>query len=256
MSATPQSESPAKISIRIWLPLLDRFNNLLQEACLRRDPYLAKLLETEVTALDREVCLANSLDSQQHVAEALESLGELKLVTLTLPRDLVVRLNEVCARKRIVRDAFFNRLFLLLTATTRQLDALLFGGSAEWRQQAWESFKQDPSVFFDMFQPTLEPMKPFWAIRDVFEEDAGKAELEKLASTEFGEIWVQRDGLTDEITPPSAVYTVVFPPAGKRSLLGLSTHLPDSRIPDHPAEKKARETIDEILSRLDLGAST
>lgn len=255
MSTTPQSESPAKISIRIWQPLLDRFNDLLQEACLRRDPYLAKLLKGEVAALDREVCLANSEDSQKHVAEALEGLGDLKLVTLTLPRDLVARLNEVCTRKRIVRDAFFNRLFLLLTATHGQLDALLFGGSPDWRRQAWESFKQDPSVFFDMFQPTLEPMEPFWAIRDVFEEDAGGAGLEKLASTESGELWVQRSGLTGEITPPDAVYTVVFPPAGKRSLLGLSTYLPDSRIPDHPAAKKARETMDEILSVFEKGAS-
>lgn len=253
MDMTQDAEAQTKISVRIWRPIRERLDKRLEEACLRRDPYLAKLLQTEIKALDREVCLANSAESQAFVAKDLEQLDDLKLVTLTLPRQLVAQLNDICARKRIVRDAFFNRLFLLLSATPGQIDALLFDGSSDWRKQAWNSFKQDPSVFFDLFDPTLSALNPFWAIRDVFEEDANEADLEKHQDPLFGEVWVERSGLTGELTPSTSIYTVTFPKAGVRSLLGLSTYLPDSRVPDHPAEKKARESLDEILSAFDKG---
>lgn len=33
-----------KISVKIWRPLIEKFDEKMDEACLRRDAYLAKLL--------------------------------------------------------------------------------------------------------------------------------------------------------------------------------------------------------------------
>ncbi len=78
---------------------------------------------------DCEVSIPNSQASDDFVFEQLDTLDR-KLVSLALPSELTSRLNEVCARKRIVRDAFFNRLFLLQCASPRLVDALLFGDAA------------------------------------------------------------------------------------------------------------------------------
>src|SRR6266567_8140353 len=102
-----------KISVRIWRPLIVRVNEKIKAACLRRDPYLASVLAHELPLLDREICVPNSAAAEAFVTDRLDQMDR-KLVSLALPPESTAQLSEICARKRIVRDAFFNRMFFLL----------------------------------------------------------------------------------------------------------------------------------------------
>ena len=155
-----------KISIRIWQPALDRFNERVNSACLRRDAYLGKVLEHELDRLEiaSEFAHANSEAARQFIATRLDALPR-KLVTLTLPEPLVQRLDEICARHRLVRDSFFNRLFFLLAARQSHLTHLFFDDDTGWLHQVMERTDFSASAVADLLEPIPEFRDPFFAIR-------------------------------------------------------------------------------------------
>lgn len=241
-----------KISVKIWRPLIDKFDEKMESACLRRDAYLVKLLRSEIEWLDQEVSIPNSEASYNYVFEKLDEFDR-KLVSLAIPSNLSARINEVCAEKRIVRDAFFNRLFLLLAASPKVIDKLYFGTYAdEWRSEVWSECKHDGPFFQNGFYP-LEPIiDPFWAIREgltIFGDIEG---AENYTIPETGrEITVQRN-LTGEVAPVDSVYTTIFDKKIKdHELIGMSCFVPDWRIPGQPAETKYRTYLDDMLSELE-----
>ncbi len=129
--------------MKLWRPLIEKFDEKMDEACLRRDAYLGKLLQSEIERLDREVPIPNSKASYDYVFKKLDQFDR-KLVSLALPAELSRRINEVCAEKRIVRDAFFNRLFLLLSVSPKVIDRLFFRfRDSEWRSIVWSECKHD-----------------------------------------------------------------------------------------------------------------
>ena len=176
------------------------------------------------------------------------SLKELdhKPVSLALSPDLTERLNEICGRKRIVRDAFFNRIFLLLAASPKTVDTLLFGQYGNtWREEVWKQWK-DNGPPFSVIYPLEPDIDPFLAIHEWFENYTSDQPLENYVEPTSGKtIRVERDASGSPV-PPDDLYTTVFTqkmtdPHKKRDydLLGLSCYMPDSRIPGHEAEQKA-----------------
>jgi len=243
-------KTPAKISVRIWRPIIQKLDAKLEAACLRRDAYLTRVLETEIEWLDQEVSLPNSQASYDYVFERLDRLDR-KLVSLALPAAVTSRLNEICSRKRIVRDAFFNRLFLLLAASPKVVDTLLFGpGREDWRRDVWSECKHDGPFFQNGFYP-LEPMiDPFWAVRTGLSMHADNLEdyVEPLSGRTVS---VSRDAITGVIAPADSLYTTVFGhKIGDNDLLGLSCYIPDWRVPGQPAELDHRTKLDELFAEL------
>jgi len=108
--STKDLKTLPKTSIKVWTPLIKKLDAQMKNACLRRDAYLSKVLEIELEALDAEVSIPNSQASYDYVIDRLNQLPRW-LVSLALPSKLTEHLNDICRRKRIVRDAFFNRLF-------------------------------------------------------------------------------------------------------------------------------------------------
>jgi hypothetical protein len=153
-----------KTSIRIWQPALERFNERINSACLRRDAYLSKLLELELDELDAASATPNSVAVQQYISSRLDALPR-KLVTLTLPDELVHRLDDICARKRIVRDSFFNRLFFLLAADRKLLTHLFFAGDWSWLYALQEHSDFGSSAAGEVLDPIPNFRDPFYAIR-------------------------------------------------------------------------------------------
>jgi hypothetical protein len=251
--ATKILKTVPKISVKIWRPIIDKFDEKIEAACLRRDAYLNKVLEVELAWLDEEVSIPNTPASYDYVFDRLDGLDR-KLVSLALRPDLVARLNEICGRKHIVRDAFFNRLFLLLAASQNVVDTLLFGTVAdEWRTEVWSQNKHDGPFFQNGFYP-LEPMiDPFWAIRNGLEMYATDAGLEDYIEPTSGKkILVKRD-LTGVVSPADNLYTTIFEQKVRdNDLLGLSCYMPDWRIPGQGVEQEYRAKLDELLA--DLGA--
>lgn len=236
-----------KISVKIWQPILKKLDQRLDDACLRRDAYLSKVLEHEIPLLDTEVSLRNSPAAQTYVATSLDRLPR-KPVSLALRPDLVERLNDVCRSKRIVRDAFFNRLLLLLAATPKQIDRLFFDGdSNEWTREVWREYAHDRDSWRGDFYPLPQNCTPFWAIRAALELDVEAAGSEEYHDPESGNtIQVQRD-IAGGVRPVDSVYTRVLTKFTDVDLAGFNCHIPDWRIPGNQAERERQEQLDEIL---------
>lgn len=237
-----------KISTKIWQPIIQKLEEKMNAACLRRDAYLNKVLEIELPYLDREVSLANSAAAQSFLTQRLDQLDR-KLVSLALRPDLIERLNDICTRKRIPRDAFFNRLFLLLVASTKVLDRLLFPDDDSWRMEVWSEHRVNGPFFQNIFYPLDPDINPFWTIRTGIEISNTQLELHDYTKPDTDEvIRVQRD-LTGNIAPENSIHTSLLTNKQIKNadLYGLNCYIPDHHIPGHPAELKYRKKLDEML---------
>lgn len=251
-----------KISVKIWRPILDKLDKKIEQACLRRDAYLSKVLEVELGKLDEEVSIANSQASYDYVFSRLEVLDR-KLVSLALPPELITRLNEICSRKRIVRDAFFNRLFLLLTASPKAIDQLFFGGADYWRSEVWSEHQHDGPFFQNVFYPLEPDIDPLWPIRCGLsmrqDENHPTAKPEDYLEPMSGKVirvcrnlHLESNDDAETIDPVESIYTKIFhQKASGHDLLGLSCHVPDWAIPGHAAQQKLQATLDEIFSEME-----
>lgn len=207
-------EKKTKISVQIWRGILKELDAKMEASCLRRDAYLSKILRFELEKLDEEITKPNSPDAYKYVSSKLDMLDR-KLITLTIDADLVERLNSICTKKRIVRDAFFNRLFFMLVASNTLVD-VLFSVPKDWRNAIWVEYRND--FFWNVFNPLDEAINPLEPIRYGIDE----YKLEKF-------------------------YKTVFPSLNNINLEGLNTYLPDECIPGIEANKVADKTLNELL---------
>lgn len=226
-----------KISVRIWTPLLDRFNQRIDSACLRRDAYLSKVLEDEINDVETQINLENSEAAQSFIRAHLDTVPR-KLVTLTLPEEQVQRLDTICERKRIVRDSFFNRLFYLLTAEHRHITRLFFDGDDEWVQDLLERTDFSAMAAGRLLDPIPGLQNPF--------------------DTIYQGLYIARDRLAKE---PEAdadlwfadhrVYTLTIrdPRFGKGDLYGLSLYLPDTLVPGTSDYEATVALLQDFLER-------
>ena len=206
-----------KISVQIWRVILKELDSKMEASCLRRDAYLSKILRFELEKLDEEITQLNSPEAYKYVSNKLDLLDR-KLITLTIDADLVEKLNEICTRKRIVRDAFFNRLFFMLVASNARVDAL-FLVPEDWRIEIWSKYRND--FFGNIFNPLDEVMNPLEPLRHGIEE----YKLDHF-------------------------YCTVFQSLNNINLEGLNTYLPDEYIPGSEAYKISEKSLDELLGIL------
>lgn len=246
---TKTLKTPTKISVNIWRPIIDKLDQKLDAACLRRDAYLNKVLENELPWLDSEVSLANSPAAKAFVTASLDQLDR-KLVSLTLRPDLIEQLNDICQRKRIVRDAFFNRLFLLLALRPKGIDTLFFSAvEGEWKEALWNDTKTDRNFWLNGLYPLEPVIAPFWAIRAGLEIYAESTGTEEYQDPDTGKtIRVQYEH--EAVSPLNSVYTAFFSSELKDTdLTGLNCYVPDWRVPDTVAAAK-HKALDDLLIHL------
>lgn len=250
--ATKTLKTTPKITIKVWTSILDKFEQKIEAACLRRDAYLSKVLEVELDYLDSEVSIPNSQASYDFVAGELEKFDR-KLVSLALPPELTTRLNEICKRKRIVRDAFFNRLFLLLSLKPKAIDSLIFQGEEkDWFNRYSKEYGNDLSYFEHAIYPLEPVVNPFWAIRDGLNLYSAEEGLENYTEPVSGKVVQVTRDISGGVQPADSVYATVFDQkVGGHTLLGMNCHMPDWRVPGHEAEKVHAAKLDEMFA--DLG---
>lgn len=240
--------SPTKITIKVWKPLADKLEERMNETCLRRDAYLARVLPNEVQHLDKEVAVANSQGAYEFVQDQWKDLKH-KSMSLALPPNLVEQLNAVCKGKRIVRDAFFNRFFLLLAVTPKNLDSILFPTyQGDWKQDVWKKYSEDRFTVEMGVLPLVAVTDPFWAIRAVFEIEQGAIPLHDWTDPESGKQIKLIKSTTDCYTLPENVYTKFLHKTDRIDLTGLNCYVADWQLPNNPV----RERKDELEALLDL----
>jgi hypothetical protein len=231
-----------KIATRIWTPLLEKFMQRMDAACLRRDAYLAKVLQGELHELDGEITEPNSDAAHTFIVAHLDKLPR-KLVTLTLPEDLVRKLDDICERKRIVRDSFFNRLFFLLAGDWRVRERLFFPGDKWWFQRVLEKSDFSSTTAGDRLDPIPAVDDPFEAIRlgICLLQEEEEEELEKeLDIRESKRPRHQSGGIYTTVLDDST-----FPMV---DLYGLNTYLPDRLVPGITEHRRFETLFDDLLA--------
>lgn len=240
-----------KIVAKIWLPILEKLDKKIETACLRRDAYLAQVLQVELNFLDIEVSIPNSESARQFISDRLAKL-ECKPVGLTLPIGLITRLNDICEAKRIPRDAFFNRLFLLLASSPKAIDHLLFSYAEPWD---WTlAVKEKFDVSDAMYPLNHVSIDPLWAVREGLNlmNEQDDIELIDYEVPETGKlVKVIRDVPSGYLLPQS-VYTTIFNDEKIKDtdLYGLNCYLADQHVPGSALQIASRKTLDELFANL------
>lgn len=233
-----------KITAKVWRPAVDKLNRKLHKACLRRDAYLTRVLEVEIPELDAEVSLPNTPEAERYVASKLAAF-DLKPVSMALPVSLVEQLNDICRRKRIVRDAFFNRLFLLLAAEPAEIDELYWVDDENWRGQIWAEYKHEDPFFHNVFYPLEQEIDPLWPMREALRLRAEDMGTEDWTNPDTGEtIRVQRS-MSGDIEPVNSLYTGPFYrllPNGC-NLIAFSTYLAERDLPGSAGEQRYEDAF-------------
>jgi hypothetical protein len=152
MAIAEKTENKTKVLVNVYEPVIAIMKRKLDAACLKRDAYLDKALHIEAGFLREEVATPNSDKAKNYIVDNLKQL-KLKPLNLLLSTETVELINEVCKEKNIPRDAFINRVFLLLIATDTVIDALFYrvirnhyyweGRSEADGRSAWEGCKYE-----------------------------------------------------------------------------------------------------------------
>ncbi|GAB3486698.1 hypothetical protein GCM10027399_00010 [Curvibacter fontanus] len=253
--AKPDTKTVHKITVKIWRPIFSALKKKTEAACLRRDAYLERVLENELDHLDQEVALANSQASYNYIQGRLDALKDRDPVSLALPLTLTKRLNDICQRKRIVRDAFFNRLFLMLGASPKVIDRCFFPSvDGDWRAHVWSEWKHEGPFFQNGFYPLDPVIDPLWAMRAAFDIYAEESSLHDFICPDSGKTIRVQHTLGGQIELPERVYTTILTKENEKfDLTPFNCYFPDYLIPEHPAQKEHTKLEDLLL--LDLGAS-
>lgn len=238
-----------KITTKIWRPVLDKFEEKMEARCLRRDTFLNKVLVGELKHLDKEVSLPNSSAARVFVAERLSQLDP-RPVSLALDTQVMDKLDDICERKSIVRDAFFNRLFLLLAASPQLIDRLFFLTVAkEWKRELWKEYKTEwPKFFEDAFYPLEQEIDHFWAIREALEMYSRDIGLRDHTVPDTGAVVQVHEEFPGSVRPRISIYTEVFDDKQLKlgDLFGTNTYIADWQIPNHPRELAYRQRLDDL----------
>lgn len=248
-------KSTAKIVTKIWLPILEKFDKKIEMACLRRDAYLARLLRVELAWLDIEVSIPNSEVARQFITERLAML-DCKPVGLTLPIELITRLNDICEVKRIPRDAFFNRIFLLLASSPKAINRLLFqhANTWDWTVEVRKNYEDElhpHSEFYPLSQTSIDP---FWAIRAGLNllNQQDDVELTDYNEPETGKLIKVIKDVPDGYLLPESVYATIFNDKKIKDadLYGLNCYVADQHVPGSATQIASRKTLDELFGNL------
>ncbi|MGZ8173717.1 MULTISPECIES: hypothetical protein [Methylobacter] len=186
MAIEKKTTDKTKVLVNVYEPVIAIMKHKLDEACLKRDAYLDKALCREAGFLREEVVTPNSDKAKSYIADNLKQL-KLKPLNLLLSTETVELMNVVCKEKNIPRDAFINRVFLLLIASDTVIDVLFFSlfkeclGTidpdfwvSDWNE--WEIVLEPHIKMYHCFNrpnilDSIEEfvnISPFWRLRDYF----------------------------------------------------------------------------------------
>lgn len=242
------------VTVKVWKRVMEKFDEKIEAACLRRDAYLGRVLEIELPHLLKEVPHPNSETVCKFIALQLDLLDR-KPVSVKLPPQLVQELDRICADRRIPRDAFFNRLLFLLAMPNKAIARVFFGTDENnWTRWLLEKYGKDEYLQTgqeSIFYPLTPHINPFGEIREglaLYENDEKIEEVNHPVT--HGRVGMIRDD--GNLRLPIKFYTVVLNDKQFEgvNLYGLNCYLPEWIVPGHPDEISRTKRLDELLALL------
>lgn len=205
------------ITARFYAPMYSDFDRQLNDALLRRDAFLDRMIAGEIPHL-REDLAGKKLSSagKRFIAGKLKSMGkkgdpELKQVSIAVRPSTAQALRSATRNHNLVRDAFLNRLITLLRSSDQLLDSLDL-----------------PKVVKNDWRDGSAPMPT--------------SPLKAIEATEWDPLYYLRNACHQR--HGCGLYALDFP----ESVIGFSCFLDDDRVPGTPAHAKriASETLDPL----------
>lgn len=202
-----------KITAKIYLPLIKSFNDQLSALHIKRDSFLNHMLKSEITYLAAEMKGKRlSKRAKRYIAGELKRLGTVN-VNIVVDKEVAESLNLIVESSNLVRDAFINRLILLLRSSDEFLNQMDL-------PRALTGSEFDAAEYM--------PCSPLKTIEAVM---ADPLYYLRISSEErFGE----------------GLYEIEFP----TKLIGFSCYLDDSLVPGTPEYADMQKSTDLLISEL------
>lgn len=231
---TPHTRS--KLTVRVWDRLVNLLAERAEEICLRRDALLGQVIALEIDHLREDLAQPNSQAARRHIEHHLRALlsgSNGRQLSLALSPATVQRLEDACAEKNVPREAFLNRVILLLVAKPDFLERALFNVDPEDGRSLRSAVHQKFMVNLELTNgfaplPTIADIlaDPFWGYREmtaVMAEDAGE---------------------------PMTFYSLQFT---SEALCGLNCYVPDARVPGtaaYLATQQEQQAFSQLMAAL------
>jgi hypothetical protein len=109
--------SQTKITVKIYEPLLKDFDRQLNNLFIKRDAFLNSMIQREVQHLAHDMESKRlTIRAKRHIAGELKRMGT-TTVNVVVDKATADALNAVVDSSNLVRDAFMNRLIMLLRSS-------------------------------------------------------------------------------------------------------------------------------------------
>jgi hypothetical protein len=229
---TTATTARAKLTIRVWDRLFELLAKRTDEISLRRDALLEKVISHEVEHLRADLQMANSEAARAHIEHHLKLLlsGQSKQVSLALTPTTAEALDNVCAEKNVPREAFLNRVILLLVAKPDFLDRALFGLEPDEAHQLRIDIKNDFGTNVEL--------------------ENGFAPLPTIAAIVSDPFWGYRQMMAAGCEGAEEKWTLYGMPFTLEELYGLNCFFPDYLVPGTPAYRERQAHGRTLLDSL------
>ena len=220
---------------KVWEPIIESLDTLLERACLKRDAFLDHVFAHEAARLPVEIPAPNSAEARRYLQRCLRNLEPKQPVTFALSHTTIESVNRACESLNIIRDCFINRVLFLLVA---DLDRLEMVTDIELRSNLGDFLSENDRDFLyqDVWDGSLRSVSdivtsdPFRAWRNVIDYEREQ----KRDSTPL-HACVISPGLFKS-QPPGAY--------------ALNCYLPDESVPGTPANERGKQSLEDLFGDL------
>ena len=207
--------SQTKITVKIYEPLLRGFDRQLANLFIKRDAFLNAMIAEEVQHLASDMQGKRlTISAKQYIAGELKRMGTTP-VNVVVDQATAVALNSVVDASNLVRDAFMNRLIMLLRSSGPLLKYL----------------ELPEFITGSQFESCVEPMptSPMQAIEAVHADP----------------LFYLRVGCRER--HETGLYLLDLPP----KLAGFTCYMDESMVPGTKAYEQTQRDTQAMLDELD-----